>query len=236
MIIRTSGSALICITQPDHARLAAELMARWRALDDHPRRAAVLHAIRDHDNGWIEEDAATHVDANGSPLEFVAVPASVKQRIWPRAVSRLEQADPYVAALVAQHALTIHAPMRRERSWASFFGVIAARRDELAARAGGTATLDDDYRWVRSADLLSLIFCNGWRDGFDLPVGARAALTGGTLELAPDPFAGAPVPLTVPARRVEARTYASADAFRAALDAAPLEPVEGQAIGMVAAR
>jgi hypothetical protein len=166
----------------------------------------------------------------------VAVPAAVKQRIWPRAIARLEAADPYVAALVAEHALTIHAPMRREPSWASFFGAIEARRAELVARAGGAATIDGDYRWVRSGDLLSLMFCNGWRDAFDLPIGARAVLNGMTLELSPDPFSGVPVPLTVPARRVEARPYPSAAAFRAALDAAPLERLEGRAIGLVPAR
>lgn len=236
MIIRTSGSTLVCIAQPDHAGLAADLMTRWRALDGHPRRAAILHAIRDHDNGWIEEDATTHVDASGSPLEFVAVPAFVKQRIWPRAISRLETVDPYVAALVAQHALTVHAPMRRDASWTSFFSAIETRCAELVARAGGAATIDEDYRWVRTADLMSLIFCNGWRDGFDLPLGARAELNEATLAVAPDPFGGAPVPLTIPARRVEARAYSSADAFRAALDAAPLESLEGHAVGRTANR
>ena len=61
MIIRRKGTTPLLITQPDHAQLAATIMERWQedGFPDSPRRAAILLAIREHDNGWREVDAAT---------------------------------------------------------------------------------------------------------------------------------------------------------------------------------
>ena len=43
MIIRRQGDSLLFMTQPDHARLAADLLAHWTAdgFASHPRREAV---------------------------------------------------------------------------------------------------------------------------------------------------------------------------------------------------
>ena len=70
MIIRTHDDSQLFITQPDHARLAAQAISHWRddGFDDHPRRPSILLAAREHDNGWREEDTTTHVDANGFHL------------------------------------------------------------------------------------------------------------------------------------------------------------------------
>ena len=87
MIIRTRDDAQLYITQPDHARMAAEAISHWHddEFDENPRRASILLATREHDNGWREEDATTYVDATGKPLDFITVPVEVRQRIWPRA-------------------------------------------------------------------------------------------------------------------------------------------------------
>ena len=234
MIIRQQGDALLFITQGDHARLAAEVMAHWRedGLDTHPRRDAILHAIAEHDNGWLEEDADLHVDDDGNPLDFVSVPARVKHGIWPRAVDRVGRSHPYAAALIAQHALTVHGQQRTDPVWRAFFEAMDARRDALVERAGGDAgaTLGADYRFVQAGDQLSLIFCNGWRTPFPR-VGGRMIFDGHTLELSPDPFGGAWVPMRVQARRVPARSYASAADLRAAVGAAPVVMLEGESVG-----
>ena len=234
MIIRPEPDHLLFITQPDHARLAAEVMSAWRAdgLDDHPRRDTVLAAVRDHDNGWIEEDAETHVDTSGNPLDFVAVPPPVKHRIWPRAVARIGEQRPYEAALIAQHALSIHGQQRTDPIWSPFFLHIERLRAEMLARceADAGSTIDADYRFVQAGDQLSLVFCNGWRAPF-ARAGGRILLNGTTLEVTPDPFEGVRVPLRVRARRIPARLYASAADLRAALDAAPLVIIEGEAAG-----
>jgi uncharacterized protein DUF3891 len=236
VIIRIDGGSRLFITQPDHAALAAEVMRHWRAqgLDAHPRRGAILDAIRDHDNGWIEEDAATHVAADGEPLDFIAVPASVKHRIWPRAVERIGATRPYEAALIAQHALTVHGPQPEHPAWRKFFAAMTSIRANQLARVQPPLTRGRflaDYRFVRIGDLLSLMFCNGWQEPRDLPHGGRTILKGATLEIHPDPFAGARIPLRIRARRLPIRRYRSPEELRAALDAATLEAIEGHATG-----
>lgn len=234
MIIRAEDDALVFITQPDHAALAATAIAAWQddGFADHPRRAVILLAAREHDNGWHEEDTATHVDAEGGPLDFVSVPVDVRQRLWPRAVDRLATTSEYAAALVAQHAIAVYGTTRADPGWQEFFQTLTDRREALRARAGvDPATLDADYRFVNAADRISLAFCTAWRTplescGRRIILGAR-----NTVEISPDPFAGARVPLRVPARRLPRRTYASPAHLRAALDDAPIVELEGLAVG-----
>lgn len=234
MIIQRRGSELLFITQAAHAELAAGIMAAWQpgGLPDHPRRADILTATRHHDEGWQEEDAHLHVGPDGEPLDFIGVPPAVKQRIWPRAVTRLARASPYVAALVAEHALTIHASLRGDPAWRAFFLEMERSRAAELARSlpCDAATLAEDYPFVRAGDQLSLILCNAWT----APVsgsGYRAILKGITLEIIPDPFRGRRVPLEVDARVLPFRSYSSTADLRDAYAAAPVVRLEGVAIG-----
>jgi hypothetical protein len=228
MIIRHRDSFQLFITQPDHAELAASIMRGWRAdgFDAHPRRDVILRAVREHDSGWIEEDEATIVDARGRALDFVSVPDGVKHRIWPRGVARVARRHAYEAALVAQHALTVHAQHRGSPGWQPFFDGLEHTRARLL---GGPAdqTFEHDYRFVRIGDLLSLVFCNGWTEPHDLPGGGRVVLDGATLRVSLDAFGGARVPLRILARKLPVRTYASARELRDALMRAPVERVDG---------
>jgi hypothetical protein len=63
-------------------------MAQWRrgGLDGHPRRASILHAVAEHDNGWREVDMAPTVDAEGRLHDFVSAPLDLRQGVWPRAI------------------------------------------------------------------------------------------------------------------------------------------------------
>lgn len=231
VIIRHDGTWQLFITQPDHAGLAADVMRAWTgdAFAGHPRRDAILRAVRDHDNGWIEEDETTIVDERGRPLDFVSVPDEVKHRIWPRAVARAGTGHAYEAALIAQHALTVHAQHRGDPAWGSFFDGLERARTMWLGGAPAPG-FEQDYRFVRIGDLLSLVFCNGWTEPHDLPGGGRVVLDGSTLRVSPDPFAGARVPLRILARRLPARTYGSNGELRAALAAAPIETVTGEAL------
>ena len=233
MIIRQDRHSRQFITQPDHAALAARIMQAWQAdgFAQHPRRGRILFAIAGHDDGWIEEDAATLVDQSGRPLDFVAAPAHVKHRIWPRGVARVAQRYPYAAALIAQHALTVHAAHRAEEPWRPFFETME-RLKTVMLEGAANPTFEDDYRFVRTADLLSLVFCNGWTEPHELPGGGRTILNGTTLEVSPDPFDGSRVALNVAARRLPRHTYRTALELRAALAAAHVDTVEGFAIGV----
>ena len=234
MIIRPATDRLLFITQPDHAALAADIMANWRlgGLPDHPRRDTILAATRDHDDGWREEDAELHVNERGEPLDFVAVPAVVKQRIWPRAVDRLVSTSPYVAALVAQHALTVHAPLRDDPEWRRFFRTMERTRDAVLARSTEqeAEALPHDYPFVRTGDQLSLIFCNGWTAPLS-GLGYRAILNGITLEITPDPFDGRRIPVKVLARSVPQKRYSSAAELRQELADARVLQLDGAAVG-----
>jgi hypothetical protein len=234
VIIQRRGDALVFIRQPDHAALAAELMAHWRLgnLTDHPDRDAILTATRHHDDGWEEEDDTLHVSEAGEPLDFVAVAPHVKQRIWPRAVERLAATSIHAAALVAQHALTIYATLTHDPEWRTFFPRMTRLRDDLRARlppAQG-ADLTAAYAFVRIGDQLSLVFCNGWTAPM-AGIGYRAILRGNRLDITPDPFGGQRVPIRIAARAIDARIYADAADLRNAYRAAAPVWLDGEAIG-----
>ena len=233
MIIQADGASFLFITQPDHARLAADAIARWKAdaFADHPRRSAILLATHEHDNGWIEEDAETYVDAAGAPLDFVAVPAGIRQRIWPRAVHRMARQHPYAAALIAQHAIAVYSASRNDEGWHAFFEELSGLRDAFLAAGGfDRETLVADYRFVNAADRLSLAFCTGWAKPLE-SYGRQIILKGRVVEITPDPFEGARVPLSITARRLPRQHYRTSGELRAALRDAPIEVLRGEAAG-----
>jgi hypothetical protein len=234
VIVRSAADHLLLITQPDHAGLAARFMAAWRRddLPGSPLRDVILRATRDHDNGWVEFDRTPIVDpANGRLLDFINAPEPVRQGIWPRGVERLRDV-PYAAALVAEHALSVYEHYRDRPAWAGFFTSMEEMRDAaLAAAAPRTlADLRRDYFFVRMGDLASLAFCNAWREPQKL-ARYELRLEGSELRFAPDPFGGARVPLTVAARRLPSRPYASSADAAAAFAAAPEIEITGVAYG-----
>ena len=165
MIVRRASEVVHLIAQPDHAALSRRIMTHWRALDSHPRRESILLAIGEHDNGWREPDATPSLDpASGRVHDFINAPAAVRQGVWPRGVDRLSH-DPWAAALVAQHALTVYDRYRSDAAWREFFTTMAAMRDGLVARTNRSLQdLEQDYPFVRIGDLISLVFCNPWRE------------------------------------------------------------------------
>src|SRR5262245_49386437 len=111
-------------------------MERSVVLATRPRRNAILLAIGEHDNGWAEEDAAPTIDpASGAIADFVSVPLSVRHAVWPRGVARLAD-QPWAAALVAQHALTVYDRFRNVAEWASFFREMEEARDAMVHESG----------------------------------------------------------------------------------------------------
>lgn len=238
MIVRDDGDSFLLITQPDHARLARDIVVAIRTEPSltTASRDTVLFATREHDNGWIEIDANPTIDPEtGRPCDFIAGPLHVKHELWPRGILRAAESDPRAGALIAQHAVTVYAYRATEPEWQPFFGPITALRDDLLEQIGaahGTAreAFDREYRCVRLGDLFSLQFCNGWTTPQDA-YGYRAELRGSSLVISPDPFDGSSVPLRVMARRVPARRYASDADLRRELAASIPEFLEGEAGG-----
>lgn len=232
MIVRSHGPDLLLITQPDHAALAARVAEAWTAdgFPVRPRRATVLLAIAEHDNGWREPDRAPIVATDGCVLDFIHAPDDVRRGVWPRGVERLA-GNAYAAALVAQHAIHIHDRHRHKPEWQPFFTEMITRRNAHLTRAGRTEQdLLGDYVFVRLADLLSLVFCNAWTDA-QTWCNRTIRLAGDRLLVSPDPFDGREIPLAIGGRRLPDRPFASAQAARAAFDQAPEVTIIGVAAG-----
>lgn len=191
-------------------------MEHCAALVDHPRRRSILLACAEHDGGWIEPDSDPRVDpATGRVIDFMTAPASIKQAVWPRAIARLDD-DPWAAALVAQHAITVYGRFHDDREWSTFFAQMAAARDRLAQKSGQTnADLEADYPFVRLSDLISLTFCNEWTEPQSFGPwtvygkGAHVVVT-------PNPF-GAQVHFEIEATQLAGHTFKSDQELRAAL-------------------
>lgn len=216
MIVRTLPDSIQLVTQPDHAQLAGRIMEDCLPLAMHPRRASILLAAAEHDNGWIEEDAAPAVDADGRVVDFVTAPLSVRHGVWPRAIARLA-GDPWAAALVAQHAITVYDRFRVEPEWSTFFAEMEAARDAMVRASG--LPLDEiatDYPYVRLADLISLTFCVGWTEPqrFEGYTVSRAA---SRITVTPEIFAGKTIPMSVPAIEISNQPYSSSAQLHAAI-------------------
>lgn len=230
MIVRSNGSEIALITQPDHARLARRVMEHSRALCAHLLRERILHAIGEHDNGWAELDAQPSVNTDtGEIFDFIHAPVAARQGVWPRAVARLS-ADPWVAALVAQHALTAYDRYRSDPEWTAFFDEMTRSRDEYTALAEGRLEdLLSDYMFVRLGDLISLSFCVGFT-GEQQFGDYTVRRTASGVQVAPWPFEEDGIAMEVEARVIPARAYASDADLREALASAKHVVLRGSCV------
>jgi hypothetical protein len=230
MIVRRAGDSLYLIRQPDHAALAGRIMRQWQPLFDAERRGSILHAIEEHDNGWREADETPTVDpVTGDVHDFITAPVAVRQSVWPRGIARLAD-DPWAAALVAQHALTVYDRYRSDPEWSSFFRDVAKSRDKMIAQTPLTLDqLNADYAFVRIGDLISLIFCNQWDEE---TYGAWTFRRDGDhVRITPDAFNGREVPIAVVACAIAERRYASNAELEAALRAGSARTITGLVSG-----
>lgn len=231
-----AAAQLVFTTQPEHAVFAAELLSLWRrdGLPDHPRRAELLFAVREHDNGWREPDAAPAVDpTTGEPYDVHTFPTHERAELWARAVDRFAAEQPYAALLIAHHTLTLHTPERQDDAYRDFFAALDPRYDALLDRVAGIEpsrgakseddadavearqlVLDEvraDYVWLELTDLMSLALCSGgldkWSQEFERH-GTRFRVDGDTLAISPFPLAGSTT-FTIRCRTIPDRRYAS---------------------------
>jgi hypothetical protein len=219
-----AASELLVVTQADHARLASELLAlvRLPELVDHPRRALLLRAVAEHDNGWWEADAAPRLDAPGSgPLDFRAVPGPLRREVWSRGVERFAEDSPALAAMVARHALRLLVPrFGGDSEWNRFLADLRDRHLELLAATSSAsgrpgAEIESELAaldgWLALADQLALAAATGdgalvQRSGWSAEVAVEPEST--HLRVAPFPWAGA-TRFELSSRRLPARRYTS---------------------------
>jgi hypothetical protein len=231
MIVRPVHDVVHLITQPDHAHLARSIMEHCVPLAARERRAAILHAIDEHDSGWAEADAAPMVDpTTGAVVDFVRAPLSLRQAGAPRAIATLAN-DAWAAALVAQHGLTVYSRFRTEPEWTSFFSVMEAAR-AAALRTTGLALdeLTADYAFVRLGDLISLSFCTGWTH--EERFGEWSVqLSGSRVVVTPAAFGGATIPIEIKAREIRNHPFRSDADLSDAMTAANTTTLRGSVAG-----
>lgn len=230
MIVRRLSDRVQLITQPDHAHLARRIMERAVSLDDRPRRESILLAVAEHDDGWAEEDALPTIDfATGTVVDFVTAPLVVRHRVWPRAIGRLSY-DPWAAALVAEHALTVYDRYRSDPAWSAFFADLTELRDAmLGASRGSAEDLTSDYAFVRLGDLISLTFCSGWTEPQHF-AGWIVQGSGSRVSVTPSPFSST-LPFEVPSRELAGTSFRSDAELRDAFLAAPKMALAGVVAG-----
>lgn len=199
-----TNDRLLLITQPDHAWFSAELLSLFRTggLPEHPRRTELLFAVREHDNGWRETDSAPHWSLETErPHDFMTLPREERIELWQRGTARYAGEHPYAALLITRHALQLHQTRRGLDDWQPFLDYLDELHQGLAEETGiPEEEVEDDYRWLDLADLLSLGVCNGWREPFGRH-GFQAVFQDGTLHLDPFPLAGATA-FRIPCRRI----------------------------------
>jgi len=209
MIVVPRDGELLLVTQDDHARLAAQIL-ELRYLEDfrdHARRAAILYAVREHDNGWREADAVPRVDGAGRPLDFRDVPLALREEVWVRGIERHAERHPYAARLIAEHGIAVHRN-RQGAAWSQLLARLESLRQEMDERLGtGGATAGEDYPFLEWADAVALAAAGVW-PSFDSEAG-RGQLREGVLYLYPFPFAG-PTTFSMACRMVPDRAYPSA--------------------------
>ncbi len=234
MIVTSEGSRLRLVTQSDHAHLAGELLSLWHAdgLPGHPRRADLLFAAREHDNGWREADAAPRWDAERArPYDFITLPARDRIELWERGVCRFAAARPYAALLIARHALQLFRGRRGERGeegWDPFLDFLEDFARGLLAETGvPREELEGDYRWIDLSDLIALTACRQSQEPreplerYGVRIEALEAPEE-TVRLDPFPLAGATT-FRVPCRRLTPRAYRGDADFAGELAAARWE-------------
>ncbi len=209
-------------------------MRQWHPdhFPDSPRKASILNAIEQHDNGWAEVDDVLVVDnTTGRLLDFVELPDALKRETASKGIERLA-ADPYAAALVAQHRLHVYRRYAEHPEWRAFFAGVQASRDSyLQAGAGSLTDLLRDYKFVRAGDLASLAFCNNWPDTADDGCGYAMHLDGTILTIIPDPFDGYTIDISIDARELVPQAFDSAENARRAVANARTVTLTGQVRG-----
>ena len=222
MIVVAEQETWLFITQPDHAAFAAELTSLWRAegVPDHPRRADLLFAVREHDNGWREADAAPRWNRERRlPHDFLTIPRPARIEVWERGVSRFAGERPWAALLITRHARRLHRDRRGVDGWEDLLETLDELERGLAEATGATEEeIARDDRLLDRADTLSLAACSRWTDPFELH-GVHAHVAGGTLGLDPFPLAGATT-FRIPCRRIAIRDYGGDAALGGELAAA----------------
>jgi len=191
MIVRRTETALVLVTQLDHAALSGELARRWGAGPfqvPEPQEPVILAAAR-HDEGWREQDAQPLYDAaRRAPAHFRTVDVPTHIPLYRTGIERIVALDPYAGLLVSMHGSGIYqgrygaGPIRMQTQTDDVRAVMeafVAEQEALQAQlkrrlwaGAGRRRLFERAVWAHYEllqvwDLLSLFIC---LDRYEAPV------------------------------------------------------------------
>ncbi|MEX2288183.1 MAG: DUF3891 family protein [Planctomycetaceae bacterium] len=240
MIRRDDGNDWLLIPQIEHAHLAADIAARWGndQVRPFPGSDELVEAIRHHDDGWAEWDAAPRINrANGIPRSFTEMPMCAATEIWTRSIAVCGDISPLNGTWVSKHFCWLAEQARESRiDKPDDLRAIEAfldAQEQLHQRwkfASGDQLIDSGFHGVQFFDRLSLWLCCAPRTeplDIDCPNFGRirfTPLTDHRIVVAPDPFSarGQALELTVAAKQISARRYADDADLQSALHAAEI--------------
>jgi hypothetical protein len=213
MLLRPKGDSVLCVGQASHAWISGQMARAWA--EPFERHEEVCLAAEQHDVGMAEWDLAPELNPEtGWPYSFTEMPFAVHSGLWLEAPKKLVTASAYAAAIVSLHGTRLYEMRERTpeveevlRRQEDFRTAIGFGRDEL----GPASTLV----WIW--DYLSLALILGWEGGVE-----GISVAGDSIS--PWPFREPTVTLRCEGRRLGER-FRDEGAMRAALAAAPVEPV-----------
>lgn len=106
MIIREHDQSIIMIEQNHHAHISAEIVQNWddAFFKNDPYVNSVFYAIKSHDIGWAPFDTQPFLnDETNLPYSFIDFPILPKTVLYTQGIDKVEQVDPYAAALCSTH-------------------------------------------------------------------------------------------------------------------------------------
>lgn len=162
MIIREHDQTLIMIEQNHHAHISAEIILNWQDIffKKDPYFESVLYAIKHHDYGWDPFDRQPFLnDETNLPYSFIDFPVLPKTVLYTQGVDKVEQVDPYAAALCSTHYMRF---MENNTSpEAQEYMKHENKRTEkiLTNLAIDRTTFDRHAALLQFADNISLYFC-----------------------------------------------------------------------------
>jgi hypothetical protein len=250
VIVRETGSGVICIQQVAHAAIAGQLARAWgsgRFGAPAPKEALELAAER-HDDGMRDIDQAPPLDpATGLPYTYLTMPRGVHLDSWERGTSALAEVSPYAAVLVSLHRTELLHRHRRRRLGALLDRggrahlrwqrrlrtrlLDGLRADRAWADFATPEVLERNRRLLRSWDRFSLNLCVPMLPSIVRGVPAADGTEDvalrerdGAVTVSPWPFTSGQVEASTEGRLLEAR-FDDEDEMRRALNAAPIRAV-----------
>jgi hypothetical protein len=234
MIVQEADGRILLYPQEAHAHVAGEMAAEL--LGAPAPRAAFVAAVRVHDNGWREADAAPLLNGRtGLPHSFNDYPDAGYLDIWRRGISRAVALDAHVGLLVSLHGARFFANDTKPELRA-FYEEQRALQDSLLRDLGLGGRWDalpkevgDQVAWMRFFDGLSLFFCGVWGSPRTLtsPQGEHdVERIDGRLVVDPWPF-DEEFDVAIQARELDRTRRATVDELRRDHEAAPRRLVQG---------